>query len=197
MRSDLITALIGKHFLEKEPGAKIAYDLRSSWVVPEEIKAAGGTPIETRVGHSFIKAVLRDEGAVFAGELSGHFYFRDAHCTDNGEVALLIVLSIISKSGKTLGELIKPLQRLHATGEINFEVDDKDSRLAAIKEHFTDGEISELDGVTVKYDDWWFNVRPSNTEPLLRLNLEARTEEKMSESLARVQDVLGATPSDH
>ncbi len=188
--SDLITALIAHEVLEASPGAAILYDLRSSRVVPEEIKKAGGVPVRTRVGHSFMKAILREHESPFGGELSGHYYFRDHYYSDSAELAMLFMLRLLSKSGKKMSELIAPLRRYSATGEINFEVDDKDAKIEHLAEAFSDGEQGRLDGLTVRYADWWFNVRKSNTEPVLRLNLEASTPELRDEARARVEKAL-------
>ena len=183
--ADLMTALLAREFLRKEPGAHIVYDLRSSWVVKEEILAAGGVAHRDRVGHSFIKATMREHGAVFGGELSGHFYFRDNFVCDSGALAMVSALNLLSREenrGRPLSELVQDLRRYHSTGEINFEVADKAAAIAKLKERYADGRQDELDGITVEYGDldsddwWWFNVRMSNTEPLLRLNLEARRE---------------------
>ncbi len=188
--SDLITALIAREVLPNHQGATIIYDLRSSHVVAEEIEAAGGVALETRVGHSFMKGVMRERGAPFGGELSGHYYFREHYCSDCAELAMLFMLRILSKSGKKLSELVQPLRRYHATGEINFEVEDKDAKIEELAKAFSDGEESRLDGLSVRYGDWWFNVRKSNTEPVLRLNLEADTAERRDEARARVEAVL-------
>lgn len=183
--ADLMTALLAREFLRKEPGAHIVYDLRSSWVVKEEILAGGGVAHRDRVGHSFIKATMREHGAVFGGELSGHFYFRDNFVCDSGALAMVSALNLLTREenqGRTLSELVKDLRRYHSTGEINFEVEDKAAAIAKLKERYADGRQDELDGITVEYGDldsddwWWFNVRMSNTEPLLRLNLEAKRE---------------------
>jgi len=189
--NDIMTALVARELIETEPGATIIYDLRSSWVVREEIEAAGGTAIEERVGHAFIKDTMRKHNAVFGGELSGHFYFRDNFYADSGLMAMVKALNVISQSDQPFSELVKPLLRYHATGEINFQVTDQDAKLAQIERQFDDGEISHLDGVTVRYDDWWFNVRKSNTEPVVRLTMEARTAERLESAKARVLDVLG------
>ncbi len=189
--SDLVTALLAPWMLRSErSGSAVVYDLRSSWVVAEEIEAAGGAPVESRVGHSFIKAVLRDKGAVFGGELSGHYYFRDNWCCDSGEIAFFVLWSLLSDAGRPLSELVAPLRRYHASGEINFEVEDKDGTIERIARDFSDGQIYYLDGISVKYADWHFNVRKSNTEPLLRLTLEARTAEGLQQHLAKVKSVI-------
>jgi phosphomannomutase len=177
--------------LRGEPvGSAVAYDLRSSWAVPEEIEAAGGAPVETRVGHSFIKAVLREKRAVYGGELSGHYYFRDNFCCDSGEIAFFVLWSLLSDAGRPLSELVKPLERYHASGEINFEVQDKDAALERLAKAFADGHSYFLDGISIKYADWHFNVRKSNTEPLLRLSLEAKTAEGLKANLERVRAVI-------
>ena len=187
---DLLTALLAPEFLRAEPGAHIIYDLRSSLVVPEEVKKAGGVPVEYRVGHSFMKGVLRERDAPMGGELSGHYYFRDTYYSDSGDLAMLTVLRVLSREKVPLSELIRPLRRYHATGEINFAVEDKDAKIEELSEAFKDAEVYFLDGVTVRYDDWWCNVRKSNTEPLLRLNLEAKTEKLMDEARRRVEEII-------
>ena len=176
---DIITALIAGQILEREKGATILYDLRSSWVVPEEIKAAGGVPYRERVGHAYMKATLREKKAVFGGELSGHYYFRDNFCSDSGMIGFLMVLDILSTKRVPFSNIVSPLKRYYSTGEMNFEVEDKDTKIAEITKKFSNGKVDHLDGVTVEYNDWWFNVRKSNTEPLLRLNLEGKTHEIM------------------
>ncbi len=182
--ADLVTALLAPRFVRERPGAPIVYDLRSSWVVREVVAENGGVPVRDRVGHSFIKATMRANGAAFGGELSGHFYFADNFTCDSGVIAMASVLSHLTapeNQGRTFSEHVAGLRRYHSTGEINFHVEDKDATIAMLKDEYSDGEQDELDGITVAYGDlsdpewWWFNVRPSNTEPLLRLNLEART----------------------
>jgi phosphomannomutase len=195
--ADLITALLAREFLRKVPGAPVVYDLRSSWVVKEEIEKAGGVPIRDRVGHSFIKATMREHGAVFGGELSGHFYFKDHFTCDSGEIALACTLGLVSRSRSPLSKLVGDLRRYHATGEINFRVEDKQAAIARLKREFSDGRQDELDGITVEYGDvadpewWWFNVRASNTEPLLRLNLEASTAALRDSRRERLVALLG------
>jgi phosphomannomutase len=177
--SDLITAFIASEILKQAPGSPILYDLRSSHIVPETIKSRGGEAVRGRVGHSFMKRLLKEQNASFAGELSGHYYFKDCFNTDSGLRALIYVLNIWRKNqqdGKiTMSEMIAPLRKYSATGEINFKVKDAPTVLQNIKEHFIlqNANIDELDGLTVNMPEWWFNLRPSNTEPLLRLNLEA------------------------
>ena len=189
--NDILTALMAREVLEGEPGAAIVYDLRSSWVVKEEIEAAGGKPIEERVGHAFIKATMREHNAPFGGELSGHFYFRDNFFADSGLIAMVRALNVLGQTDRPLSRVVGPLLRYHSTGEINFRAVDQDAKLALLERHFSDGEISHLDGVSVQYPDWWFNVRKSNTEPVLRLTMEARTLEGLESAKARLFDLLG------
>jgi phosphomannomutase len=177
---DIITALIAQGILAKQKGP-VFYDLRSSWAVREVIEENGGTPMMSRVGHAFIKQQMRDANALFAGELSGHYYFRDNYFTESSSMAALCVANIVSRSGKTLSQLVAPIQRYSASGEINSEVHDQDAVLARLRKKYADGRLITLDGISVEYDDWWFNVRASNTEPLIRLNLEARTRQRMQQ----------------
>lgn len=190
--ADFVTAMLCSSMLEREAGATIIYDLRSSWVCKEEIERHGGTALMSRVGHSFIKQTMREHKAIFAGELSGHFYFRDIYYTDNAEMAMLSVLTLLAKTGKKLSELVAPFRKYYASGEINFEVDDKEAKITAVRETFSEGatQVLDLDGLSVIHEDWWCNVRPSNTEPVLRLNLEARTATKRDEMRERVEAVL-------
>lgn len=178
---DLITGLVAEIVLEKNPGATILYDLRSSRAVKEAIEAKGGKAIECRVGHAFIKRQMRDDGAIFAGELSGHYYFIENSYAEASTLVALHLLNLMAETGKTLSELVNELRRYSHSGEINSEVEDKDTVLMQLRERYADGKIHELDGVKVEYPDWWFNVRPSNTEPLLRLICEANTPELMAE----------------
>ena len=180
--ADLMTGLLSRETLARAPGAAIVYDLRSSWAVKEAIREAGGVPIRERVGHSFIKATMRENDAIFGGELSGHFYFKENYTCDSGVIAMVSVLDLLgrkSTGNRTLSSLASDMRRYHATGEINFEVDDKAAVLAGLEQAYRDGRQDQLDGLTVEYGElgdrewWWFNVRPSNTEPYLRLNLEA------------------------
>jgi phosphomannomutase len=189
---DFVTALLAASILEKEPGSKIIYDVRASWAVPEAIESAGGEALINRVGHAFIKHRMRKDGAVFGGEVSGHYYFRDFSQADSGVVPFLLMLELISKSGKKLSELLAPFrERYFLTGELNTPVADVPLKLQELKERFgPEGKVSHLDGVSVDADDWHFNVRPSNTEPLLRLNLEARSEELMERKRDEVLDVI-------
>jgi phosphomannomutase len=197
VQCDYVTALLAAEFLARAPGSTVIYDLRSSWVVRDEILRLGGTPLESRVGHSFIKQSMRQSDAVFAGELSGHFYFRDAFFTDNAELAMLTLLRVLGQSGQTMSELMRPFARYHATGELNFEVADKDACLAQLQVAFPDAELAHLDGLTLRFADWWCNVRPSNTEPVLRLNLEARTPALRDQMRLRVEQLIGGKPAEH
>jgi phosphomannomutase len=186
----LLTALVAIAMLEREPGAKIVHNLICSWVVPEVIREHGGTPVRTRVGHSFIKQVMAETGAIFGGEHSGHYYFRDNYRADSGLIAAVVAMGELSKSGRPLSELLAPLRRYSATGEINSVVDDQQARIEAIAARYADGRQDRLDGLTVEFDNWWFNVRPSNTEPLLRLNAEARTPQLMADKSAEVLELI-------
>ena len=199
--ADLATALIARHLLKRTPGARILYDLRSSRVVAEEIERNGGVAGMCRVGHSFVKAQMREEGALFAGELSGHLYFKFSEdlFADDGTAALVAMLDVLGDAGRPLSELVEPLRCYSASGEINRRVTDVGFVLAEVAgEHAHAPVVSELDGLLVRYPTWWFNLRPSNTEPVLRLNLEADTEDEMVERrdamLARI-DQLAKGPS--
>ncbi|MBW2992119.1 phosphomannomutase/phosphoglucomutase [Candidatus Woesearchaeota archaeon] len=188
---DFILALIGKVMLEKNPGATILYDLRASKIVKEFLEENGAKTLKSRVGHAFIKKQMRDNNAVFAGELSMHFYFKDEDFYAESSIgAILMILSLLSASDKRIGELVEPLKKYYQSGEINSEVEDKEGKMKEIEERYKDGKIEHLDGVSIEYDDFWFNVRPSNTEPLLRLNLEAKTRELMEEKRDEVLRII-------
>jgi phosphomannomutase len=189
---DFVTALLADSILEKEPGAKIIYDVRASWAVRDTVERAGGIPLVNRVGHAFIKERMRKEGAVFAGEVSGHYYFRDFYQADSGTIPALLMLELISKRGRRLSELLQPYrERYFITGEINNPVEDVALKLQEIKERFgREGEVSHLDGISVTARDWHMNVRPSNTEPLLRLNLEGLDPELMQKKRGEVLAVI-------
>jgi phosphomannomutase len=186
----LLTALVAEEMLRREPGAKVIHNLICSWVVPEVIKENGGIPVRTRVGHSFIKKVMAETGAIFGGEHSGHYYFRDHYRADSGIIAALLVLQRVSEAGVPLSRLLEPLRRYHGSGEINTVVEDQATAVERVAAAFSDGRQDRTDGLTVEYDDWWFNVRPSNTEPLLRLNVEARTPELLKEKTDAVLAVI-------
>jgi phosphomannomutase len=189
---DFVTALFSEVVLAKEPGGKVIYDVRASWAVPEAIERAGGIPLVNRVGHSFIKQRMREEGAVFAGEVSAHYYFRDFSQADSGVIPFLLMLDLLSRRGQKLSAILAPLrERYFLTGEINTPVSDVALKLQELKERFGPaGRVSHLDGLSVEADDWHFNVRPSNTEPLLRLNLEARSRELMEQMRDEVLAVI-------
>ena len=191
---DFVTALLAESVLEKSPGGKIIYDVRASWAVPETIEGAGGTPLINRVGHAFIKHRMREEGAVFGGEVSGHYYFREFSQADSGVVPFLLMLELISRRGEKLSQILRPYRdRYFITGELNTPVPDVELKLEELEDRFgPQGEVSHLDGISVNAGEWHFNVRPSNTEPLLRLNLEARSEELMEQKRDEVLDVIRA-----
>jgi phosphomannomutase len=180
---DFVTALLAESMLEKYPGSKVIYDVRASWAVPETIERTGGVPLINRVGHAFIKQRMREEDAVFAGEVSGHYYFRDFYKADSGVIPFLLMLELLSTRGRRLSELLRPYrEKYFLTGELNVPVSDVAVKLQEIKERFaSEGAVSHLDGISVEAEDWHFNVRPSNTEPLLRLNLEALSQELMEQ----------------
>jgi phosphomannomutase len=175
---DFLTALLARQVLESHPGADILYDVRASRAVPDTVRAAGGRPLVNRVGHAFFKTRMRDEGGVFGGEVSGHYYFAGFFNADSGTIPALLLLELLGRTGKTLAELLATYRaRYFISGEINSTVDDPAGRMEAIRARYGDAEITELDGISVDYDDWHFNVRPSNTEPLLRLCLESLVSE--------------------
>ena len=190
---DFLTALLARQVLAKQPGATILYDVRASRAVPDTVRELGGTSYVNRVGHAFFKIAMRERHAAFGGEVSGHYYFRDFWCADSGTIPALLVLELLSVGEQTLAELIEAYrERYFISGEINSEVADQEAKMREIAERYADAEISWLDGVSVDYPDWHFNVRPSNTEPLLRLNLESLVsredmERKRDEVLALIR----------
>jgi phosphomannomutase len=187
--SDLMTGVLARHQLDRCPGGLVLYDLRSSRAVAEEVEAAGGRAQMCRVGHSFVKAQMRESGAIFAGELSGHLYFRfsESFVADDGIAGFVALLDVLDKEKRPLSEIVAPLRRYAASGEINSRVGDAGRVIDAIaREHRSAAFVSRLDGLLVRYDDWWFNLRPSNTEPVLRLNLEADAPERMVEERDRL-----------
>jgi phosphomannomutase len=186
----LVTALTAEVMLRREPGATVVHNLICSWVVPEVIREHGGIPLRTRVGHSFIKAIMAETGAIFGGEHSGHYYFRENFRADSGLIAGVIALAELSRAAIPLSELFRPYRRYFDSGEINSRVADPAARIEDLASRYGDGRLDRLDGLTVEYDDWWFNVRPSNTEPLLRLNLEARTQALMEDRTAEVVGII-------
>jgi phosphomannomutase len=187
-----VTALLAESILGKEPGGKIIYDVRASWAVRDTIERAGGVPLVNRVGHAYIKHRMREESAVFGGEVSGHYYFRDFYQADSGVIPFLLMLELVSRRGEKLSQILQPFRdRYFITGELNTPVPDVGSKLRELQERFAaEGEVSDLDGISIEAEDWHFNVRPSNTEPLLRLNLEARSEELMERKRDEVLDVI-------
>jgi phosphomannomutase len=190
---DFLTALLAQSILRKEPGATILYDVRASRAVPDIVERAGGRALINRVGHAFFKTRMRSEHAAFGGEVSGHYYFRDFYCADSGTIPALLVLELLSVEGKRMTELLEPLRaKYFISGEINSEVADQQAKVDELAERYSDGRQTTLDGLSVDYDDWHFNVRPSNTEPLLRLNLESlvsreHMEEKRDEVLGIIR----------
>jgi phosphomannomutase len=189
---DMITALIARTLLKKNPGAGIFYDLRSSWAVKEVIEEAGGIPNRSRVGHAFIKAQMREKDALFAGELSGHYYFKENSFAESSALAVLLIANLVSQSDQPLSELIAPIQRYVASGEINSTVADAPAVLDKLRVRYADADILELDGLSFEYPTWWFNVRCSNTEPLVRLNLEAKTRSEMEQRRDEVLALIRA-----
>jgi phosphomannomutase len=189
---DFVTALFAELVLEKEPGAKIIYDVRASWAVPETIERAGGIPLVNRVGHAYIKHRMRKEHAAFGGEVSGHYYFRDFSQADSGVVPFLLMLELVSKRGQKLSEVLRQFRETYfITGELNTPVPDVAAKLQELEERFgKQGRVSHLDGISIDAEDWHMNVRPSNTEPLLRLNLEGRSKELMERKRDEVLEVI-------
>jgi phosphomannomutase len=192
---DFVTALLAAAMLETSPGEKVIYDVRASRAVPETIERAGGIPLVNRVGHAFIKQRMRKEDALFAGEVSAHYYFRDFSQADTGVVPFLLMLQLLSRRAQKFSEILAPYrERFFLTGEINTPVADVPLKLQELKEHYSaaGGRISHLDGISIDFEDWHFNVRPSNTEPLLRLNLEALSEDLMLEKRDEVLELIRA-----
>jgi phosphomannomutase len=195
--SDLLTALLAGYYIRTSPGTTVVYDLRSSWVVKEEIQKAGGVPRRERVGHSFMKKAMAESKAAFGGELSGHFYFKDNWYCDSAYIAIAAFLNILTETGKPVSKLIAPLRRFFSSGERNFIAENKDERIHALADKFKDAKIDYLDGITIEYPDWWCNVRKSNTEPLLRLNIEAKTKQVLDARLNEIAPILGEAEKYH
>ncbi|MGE3182473.1 MAG: phosphomannomutase/phosphoglucomutase [Phycisphaerae bacterium] len=193
---DMLTALLASEYLRDNPGATIVYDLRSSRIVADIVRKNEGVPRRERVGHVFMKRTMAETDAIFGGELSGHFYFRDFFYCDSGMLVFIAMLNVLTRTNMKLSELIDPFKVYANSGERNFENPDKDGTFREIMDRYKDGELDTLDGVTVQYEDWWFNVRASNTEPLLRLNMEANTQELLDEKLAELTPLLGK-PVEH
>ncbi len=189
---DFLTALMGQYYLEKYPGSKIVYDVRASWAVPDLISAAGGIPLMERVGHAFIKRRMAHEEAVYGGEVTGHYYFKDFFFADSGLVPSLIILEMLSKKKAKLSDLLEPLEaKYFISGEINSRISgEPKEKMAELAKTFKNGQVEWFDGVSVSFDDWHFNVRPSNTEPLLRLNLEAKSRELMAEKRDHILEII-------
>lgn len=194
--SDLTTALLAAHILQRFPGSPILYDLRSSHVVPQWISGHGGEPVRGRVGHSFMKRLMREKKACFGGELSGHYYFAECFQTDSGLMALIEMINLLQSDPAPLSELVAPLRQFSATGEINYRVPDTRKAIQQIEDEFRGRaqSLDHLDGLTVEMDGWWFNLRSSNTEPLLRLNLEAPSDAERDKHRAELEQVLGVSP---
>ncbi len=188
----ITTAMVAASILEKNPGSSVVYNVVCSKTVPEVIEENKGVGVRSRVGHSYIKALMSDNNAVFGGEHSGHYYFRDNYFADSGIIAAMIVLGLVSAADQPLSELRRPFERYAASGEINTEVPDPIATIDKVAAHYADAKQDRLDGLTVELDDWWFSLRPSNTEPLLRLNLEAKTPEACQERVAEVRALFGS-----
>jgi phosphomannomutase len=186
----IVTALVAKSMLAREPGASIIYNVICSWTVPEVIRENGGVPVRTRVGHSFIKQDMAETGAIFGGEHSGHYYFRENYRADSGLIAGVVALGELSAADVPLSQLLAPFRRYADSGEINSRVDDVPGTIERVADALSDGKQDRLDGLTVEFEDWWCNVRPSNTEPLVRLNVEARTQELLDDRTAAVLSLI-------
>ncbi|MFZ5365249.1 MAG: phosphomannomutase/phosphoglucomutase [Patescibacteria group bacterium] len=189
---DITAAILAPEILRQHPREKVIYDLRSSWAVSEQIQLAGGLPIRYRVGRTLIIKKMVEERAAFAGELSGHFYYRDFFNIESADLTLLYLLELLSKKGVKLSGIVGDVDKYFRSGEINFEVKDKDAVLKSLKEKYSANakDVSELDGIRIEFDDWWFNVRPSNTEPVIRLNLEAKSVEVMKEKTKEIENLI-------
>jgi phosphomannomutase len=189
---DFLTALLAESMLEKHPRATILYDVRASRAVADVVEGRGGRALVNRVGHAFFKTRMREEDAAFGGEVSGHYYFRDFYCADSGTIPALLILELLSVRGARMSELLEPYRsKYFISGEINSEVQDQDAKIEELIEKYSDAHQSRLDGISIDYDDWHFNVRPSNTEPLLRLCLESlRSREDMERRRDEVLAVI-------
>lgn len=186
----LTTALVSRRMLERHPGEKIIYNCICSRIVPETIRKFGGNPIRERVGHSFIKQTMADTGAIFAGEHSGHYYFRDNFRADSGLIAALLSIETICLERKSLSHLLGPFKKYYNSGELNSRISDSDTKLKELEDLYGDGKVDWLDGLTVNFHSWWFNARPSNTEPLLRLNVEASSEDELERRTKELLEVI-------
>lgn len=192
LRGDIVTIILAKKLLEKNPGRAIIYDLISSWSLKEEVLAVGGKPVISKVGHSFIKKLMKEENAIFGGEMSGHYYHNYFYNAESSMLTMLMFLEAISEKNQKLSEIVAPFYKYFHTGEINFEVQDKESKIQQLEEKYSEGakNILQIDGIKIEFEDWWFSVRASNTEPLLRLNLEAKTKELMEEKREELMQLL-------
>ncbi len=192
---DMTTAMVALQMLKKHPGSAIVYNLICSRTVPEIIEENGGRAIRSRVGHSFIKALMREEDAIFGGEHSGHFYFRDNWYADSGLIAMLTVVELISEEDQSLSAILEPIDSRFRSGEINSEVEDTQATIDKVEKHYAEqgADIDHLDGLTVGFDDWWFNLRASNTQPLLRLNVEAEDKSVLEEKTSEVLRMIRGT----
>jgi phosphomannomutase len=192
IRPDHILALLAQHMLKENPHAKILFDARCSRIVKEKVTEEGGVAILTRVGHTYITQIMKEENALLAGELSGHYYFRENFCADNGDIPLMLMLNILSGEKKPLSKLLAPMDKYFNSGEINFKIENKQQVMKKIEEEYCDkGRVFHIDGLSVEFPDWWFNIRPSNTEPVLRLNVEANTKAMLDRKLAELKRLLG------
>lgn len=187
-----VTAMVARWFLRREPGARVVHNLICSRAVPEAVRAAGGVPVRTRVGHSFIKSVMKETGAVFGGEHSGHYYFRDNYRADSGILTMLVLMQVLAEDGRPLSDMRTEFEPYHQSGEINLRVSDQVAATRAVASAFADGEQDQTDGLTISWPDRWFNLRPSNTEPVLRLNVEGPDATAVQELVAAVREVIGA-----
>jgi phosphomannomutase len=188
---DFLTALLGQYLLTKQPGSKIVYDVRASWGVADLVREAGGTPLMERVGHAFIKRRMADEQALFGGEVTGHYYFKEFNYADSGLIPSLLIMEMLARSGKRMSELLQPLEaKYFISGEINSKVQDPKARMDELARRYADGRIEHLDGISVTYPTWHFNVRTSNTEPLMRLNLESLSREEMEQRRDEVLSII-------
>jgi phosphomannomutase len=188
--ADLVIAVLAEYFLHKQPGATILYDLRASRVVPERIRELGGNPVMTRVGHSYIKQKMREVDGIFAGELSGHYYYQEMGTIDSGILSMISMLNVLALKDVPLSQIIRPLQKYARSGEINVEVQDAKQVFQALEETYADGEQTHLDGLTVTYPHWWFNLRESHTEPVVRLVVEAEDEETLQKEQDRLLSII-------
>ncbi len=186
-----VTAILAELMLKRDPDAAIIYDPRQIWAIQDKLSALGGRPVVNKAGHTFIKEAMRRENAVFGGEMSAHYYFRDNFYCDNGQIPALLILEYLSTSGLKLSEIAKPYRdNYHISGEINNPVKDVATTIAEIEAKYSDGQISKIDGLSVEYEDWRFNVRPSNTEPIVRLNVESKKAELCQEKTAEILEII-------